>query len=84
MAYVLFLDSFDLLRSCSLRSIVNLPLVRSFRMRLCSLRTTLLRAVFHYAQPMVTLLGVWKMAMSAVGDLLLWTVYDVTYVNVPL
>ena len=33
---------------------------------------------------MVTLLGVWKMAMSAVGDLLLWTVYDVTYVNVPL
>ena len=46
-----------------------------------SLKTTLHKTVLLNAQPLVILRRVWKMAMSAVCGLLLWSVYDVAYEN---
>jgi hypothetical protein len=46
-----------------------------------SLKTTLRKIVLHNAQPLVILRRVWKMAMSAVCGLSLWSVYDVAYEN---
>ena len=85
LAYVLFPDNFGLPQagSGSLRSIANLAPLESFRIRLYSLRTIPPRTVFHYAQPLVSPRRVWNLVMSAVCNLLLRSVYDVTYANVP-
>ena len=85
LGYVLFSDNFDLPQagSGSLRSIAILPPLESFRIGLYSLRTIPPRTVFHYAQPLVSPRRVWNLAMSAVCNLLLRSVYDVTYAKVP-
>jgi len=85
LAYVLYPDNFGLPQAGtgSLRSIANLAPLESFRIRLYSLRTIPPRTVFHYAQPLVSPRRVWNLAMSAVCNLLLRSVYDVTYAKVP-
>ena len=85
LAYVLFPEIFDILQAGSgpLRPIANLAPVESFRIGLYSLKTIPPRTVFHNAQPLVSPRRVWNMAMSAVCNLLLRRVYDVTYGNVP-
>ena len=53
----------------------------SSRTRSRYLKTTLLKIVLLNVQPLAIPRPAWKMALSAVCDLLLWIAYDAAYGN---